>query len=486
MVRNIGLDLVLGLVVLAMQTEGATPNLSYTFRPIRGAAPALAVDLQFPVTPEGPSELVLPNEYGGEREMWRWISNLEVIDGAARLTPGELPFLRKIDAGGESVCHIRYTVSLPPVPLTQGVYRRPVIRSDYIHLLGNTFLVRPYWPERKRLRIGFTWQVPDDWRVGNSFGIEQNRQEFEASPFELVQSVYLAGDFRFVRRDVRGQPVVVAMRGEWRFSDNDFAELVARIVGAQRSFWRDDAFPFYFLSLLPVDIPVGSTSGVGRWNGFVTFLPPGADIDARLRHVLSHELFHTWNPGKLIASTNLSPAMYWFTEGFTEYYSYVLLLTEGLESFADFVEQMNRQVYSYWTSPVRSITNERAGREYFTSEAASRLAYARGLMVALSWNSRIRSASDGRMSLNDFMRALRKSSGDGVHPVDAAMLAAEAKRFGMTDAEAQIAAWVQDGQTIQPGPDNLGACAALATDGPAPRFRVRDDADMARCAEWFR
>jgi predicted metalloprotease with PDZ domain len=197
MVRNICLHLVLGLAVLAVQTEAAAADLSYTLRPICGPAPALTIDLLFSLTPDGPSELVLPNEYGGEREMWRWISKLEVINGAARLKPGKLPFLRKIDAGGEALCHIRYTVSLPPAPLTQGVYRRPVIRGDYIHLLGNTFLVRPNWPERKRLRIGFTWEVPDDWRVGNSFGVEQRRQEFEASPFELVQSVYLAG----VRKD---------------------------------------------------------------------------------------------------------------------------------------------------------------------------------------------------------------------------------------------------------------------------------------------
>jgi predicted metalloprotease with PDZ domain len=350
-----------------------------------------------------------------------------------------------------------------------------------MHLLGKGFLVGPDWPELQRLSVELNWELPKGWVAGNSFGISQGSQQFSTSLFELQQAVYVAGDFRFHQFEIRGKAAAVALRGQWNFTDDEFAAFVKRIVTAERALWKDDDFPFYLVTLLPVDTGPGSFAGVGRWNGFATFLPMGAKLDASFRYLLAHELFHTWNPAKLSHSPGVPPALYWFSEGFTDYYAYLLLMTEGFESFPDYVERMNGIIARYWSWRTRNLPNEAAARDYYSDPEAQKLAYLRGTLVALNWNAAIREASSSRLSLNDFMRALKRRAEESREKLTQAVLVSEATRFGVTAAEKQVASWIDRGDTVEVRKDSFGSCAEMAGTDP-PRFRVTRD----QCDEWFK
>jgi len=273
----------------------------------------------------------------------------------------------------------------------------------------------------------------------------------------------------------------VALRGQWNFTDGEFAAFVSRIVTAERALWKDDDFPFFFVTLLPVDLGPGSFSGVGRWNGFATFMPMGAKLDASFRYLLAHELFHTWNATKLSHSAGVPPALYWFSEGFTDYYAYLLLMTEGFDSFPDYVDRLNGIIARYWSWRARNLPNEAAARGYHSDPEAQKLAYLRGTLVALNWNAAIREASSGRLSLNDFMLALKRRAEESHAELTPAALASEAKRFGVAAAEEQVASWIDRGDTVEVRKDSFGACAEMAGADP-PRFRVTRD----HCAEGFK
>jgi predicted metalloprotease with PDZ domain len=468
-------------------SASADDDLRYTFQFRPQPTPVLQVDLQFNVFSGHPVDLVLPSRYGGDGEMWRWITNLRVVDGPVKLKAGGAPEERTLEISRSGSCHLRYVVDLPSVPLERIVYRRPVLRQDYVHLLGNTFLVRPNWPATRALRIEFNWQVPRSWTIGNSFGVGKKRQRFEASLGNVLQAVYVGGDFRLEERTLNdGQPLVVAVRGVWGFSDQELANTVSRIVETQRNLFDDHHFPFYFVSLLPVDTPPGHVSGVGRYNGFAIFRGAGGRLDHQLMYLLSHELGHTWIPFKTSQAAEAPPTMFWFSEGFTEYYSYVVRLLAGFEQFPTFLDEIDGLLNEYWISPVRSIPNEQAAAEYFTNQNAQRLAYLRGLLIALNWNAAIRSASDGQKSLNDLMRMLMR---DGVHrdrPIDAAVLDATARTYGVAEATRHLVEWVESGHDIEIRPDSLGVCAELSesTERP-PRFVLKAGTDGSRCVPWF-
>jgi len=467
------------MMLAVVAVKGA--DLSYSFRYDDQPLSKLVVDLRFDVNSVGLTQMVLPSQYGGQNEMWRSISALEVIGGPIQLQPGSRPDLRTIEATGKGPCHLRYIVTGVTGPLNRSVYYWPVLTPTYMHLLGKAFLVKPDWPELQRLSVELNWELPKGWMAGNSFGLSQRGQQFSTSLFELQQAVYVAGDFRFHQFEIRGKPAAVALRGEWNFTDDEFAAFVNRTVTAERALWKDDDFPFFFVTLLPVDISPGSFSGVGRWNGFATFMPKGAKLDASFRYLLAHELFHTWNATKLSHSAGVPPALYWFSEGFTDYYAYLLLMTEGFESFPDYVDRMNGIIARYWGWRTRNLPNEAAARDYYSNPEAQKLAYLRGTLVALNWNAAIRKASSGKLSLNDFMLALKRHSEESHAELTQAVIASEAKRFGVAAAEKEVTSWIDRGDTVEVRKDSFGSCAEMVGADP-PRFRVTRD----RCAEWFK
>jgi predicted metalloprotease with PDZ domain len=469
-------------MLAAVAVNGADlPDLSYTFRYDETSLPTLVVDLRFDVNAVGPKQLVLPSEYGGQHEMWRSISRLEVVGGPIKLQPGGRPDLRTIEALGTGPCRVRYTVTGVTGPLKRSVYYWPVLTPTYMHGLGKTFLVKPDWPELQRRSVELNWDLPQGWVAGNSFGLSQRGQQLSASLFELQQGVYVAGEFRFHQFEIRGKPAAVALRGQWNFTDDEFAAFVNRIVTTERALWKDDDFPFFFVTLLPVDLAEGSFAGVGRWNGFAAFMPMGAKLDASFRYLLAHELFHTWNPTKLSHSAGVPPTLYWFSEGFTDYYAYLLLMTEAFESFPDYVDRMNGIIGRYWRWRTRNLPNAVAARDYYSDAEAQKLAYLRGTLVALNWNAAIREASSGTLSLNDFMLALKRRAEESHAELTAAVLVSEAKRFGVAAAEAQVAGWIDRGDTVEVRKDSFGSCADMVGADP-PRFRVTRD----QCAESFK
>jgi hypothetical protein len=72
------------------------------------------------------------------------------------------------------------------------------------------------------------------------------------------------------------------------------------------------------------------------------FMSPGMQFSSDVQFLFAHEAFHTWNPVQLGAVTPKDP-IYWFTEGFTDYYARMLLLRASL---------MNKQQYADAYSPI--------------------------------------------------------------------------------------------------------------------------------------
>ena len=96
----------------------------------------------------------------------------------------------------------------------------------------------------------------------------------------------------------------------------------------QRDFWNSYDFPYYLVALLPLDEQEGVRGGEGRTNSFSLYLPKDLTtlsvehpVPARARD------FHAWNPQRL--GTYENDRLYWFGEGFTDYYALLLLLRAG-------------------------------------------------------------------------------------------------------------------------------------------------------------
>jgi predicted metalloprotease with PDZ domain len=105
-----------------------------------------------------------------------------------------------------------------------------------------------------------------------------------------------------------------------------------------------------------------------------------------------------------------SESLYWFSEGFTDYYTSLLLLRAGLITSDDYVADYNSVLKNYYTSPFRNHSNKQILIDRLSNYDAQRQPYQRGNLLAHNWNAQIRAVTGGKYSLDDVMRDLFKSA----------------------------------------------------------------------------
>ena len=151
--------------------------------------------------------------------------------------------------------------------------------------------------------------------------------------------------------------------------------------------------------------------GTGLFNAFSIFI---GDISKEneedwkwLAWLLSHEHFHTWNGIKKMSALP-EGSLYWFTEGFTEYYAVKLNYQTQLIELEDYLDHINHILYDYYTSSAHNEKNERIRQDFWNNWDIQRLPYVRGFLFALEWDRKMQEVSNGQYSLDDFMLALFK------------------------------------------------------------------------------
>ena len=177
--------------------------------------------------------------------------------------------------------------------------------------------------------------------------------------------------------------------------------------------------------------------------------------------MLAHELFHNWNARRLGRTREPQEAMYWFSEGFTDFYSYRLLWRGGLLTWEEYVAKYNEALRRYYTSPLRSEPNERIVREFFSDAEISRLAYWRGRLLAAHWDALIRTNSEQKHSLDDVMLALYRAP----TPVELKpeTISAIVTRYAKQDVLPQVNRIIERGEMLLPHGKEFGDCAILTT-----------------------
>ncbi|HET6893405.1 MAG TPA: hypothetical protein VFH31_20065, partial [Pyrinomonadaceae bacterium] len=309
-------------------TELAVRELTYLVEPIvLPESGRLRVSLTFQGNSSGNSRLLLPLEWSAGVDLYRAIRNLQSLSEDARLEDTKEPHVKVVHHAPNQHISLTYeVVSQPPgAKLTPAVYHYPVLRSTYFYVIGQALWVYPDMPETTPLHITLHWKnIPNGWALINSFGVGEAQQKVSMTLEEFRAGTFLAGDYRAKRIDVHKQPVYVVTRGQWGFPDAEFHILVRRVMQVGCDLWRSCDFPDYFVALLPTDERSGPTGGEHRTNSVVLYLPK--DLTTLSDHLLliAHELFHAWNPSRL--GTYENDRLYWFGEGFTDYYAPLLLL----------------------------------------------------------------------------------------------------------------------------------------------------------------
>jgi predicted metalloprotease with PDZ domain len=437
-------------------------ELSYVFKPILNTPkPRLQIDLYFKGNSSGKEGIQVPSNWVGKTQLYKNILDLTAESAQTTLQDTMEHELKEVHFTPGSRVHLRYFIEQPQKDLIKNRnYFLPIVQKNLIHFIGNALLVTPKWPTNKRLKVSFNWiDLPKNWQVANSFGAKNTTQIIKADLIHLKGGLFLAGELRIYPTTVKNKPVYVAMSGKYRFTDEIFVDTVQKVFTYQRGFWKDHHFPYYLVSLIPVSKECCFYAGLSLENAFATFLASDKAINFNLVHVLSHEIFHTWNGG-IISPQHPYASVAWFTEGFTNYYARLLNLRSGLIDLKDYIKDYNRVLKAYYESPYQKSMNYRVKNEFWTKKSLNKLPYHKGDILAHLWNDRIKVYSKNKKNLDHFMRSYLQAAyayraSISPHNINLIM-----QPYLNENIDLEIKKYIDIGEVIVPTA-NLGSCITL-------------------------
>jgi predicted metalloprotease with PDZ domain len=353
----------------ASTTDGATLHVRLSFRGRQGA-----------------EKVEIPTEWAGEK--LHGVVNLRAFSSGTTIVATASPGVMLIRQSANRQVVLAYDV----VKDWSGRFRHPAefhgsLRPEYIEVNGDNALVHPKASPQEPVVVHFDWtKLPSACVLATSFGtatgFDGRCQSFSGPWSAVQQALFTAGEFRIRRFQIGARPAVLAVRGEWPFSDDEAIADIRKAVGVVRNFWHDDHFPYFLVTLKPFDNDSGMGDGGAFTNAFWLYLSRRDSLSDQLP-TLIHETFHFWDPRRMGTSTPAEwNAMEWFREGFVSYYGYLLALRAQLISLPAYLENLNRDLRTF---PV------------------SKSGYVRGRVIALWLDQQIRKESGGRHSLDNVM-----------------------------------------------------------------------------------
>lgn len=416
----------LALVLAIASPALAEPDIRYTMQRGVGGQSVIVIST-FPGDPDGTTEIALEKQWGGNSTDERDVESI-----SATGADGKPLSIIKAEGCSWSIAHdpgegIRLTYNLreparEPLGPGHNDYRNR-IRPDLFQMNGNHGILYPgHLADGKERAHTIEWRGFDlpGFHAICSFG--PNATESITTDADTFRhSLFIAGKLAYAQREINGNQVGLVVSGDdWGFSAGQLADLAARIIKTQRDFFDDHSDPWYLISITPEGKASASSfslGGTALTNCFALYcnaglsLAEGSPHIQQVYHVLAHEYFHTWN-GIKFHLDDPEGSNYWFSEGFTEYFTRRMLRNAGLWDDQAVLSDINRSLAEHDGNPRRNAPNEELKQQFWTNADISRLPYRRGDLLALAIDEEIRRVSSGRRSLDDVFREMIKAHRD--------------------------------------------------------------------------
>ncbi len=291
-------------------------------------------------------------------------------------------------------------------------------------------------------------------------------------PAPLLESSIIAGPhLKVVERPIFGGVLRMAAVGSWRVPVDEYVDVEAKISSSQRAFWGDLKGPLTITTLALAGSGQGS-AGVGGYRGFAHYVSASTPSTQRIREV-AHEHIHIWIPGRLgeMPRGNDEAALYWFSEGFTEFYTQHTLLRKGIWSLEDFIGDLNDTLYDYAANPNNRQPNAWTSARFWTDSAVQHIPYVRGNLFAYLLDNRIRQASDHKIGLDQVIFRMRdrwlNAPTDNRPAVLDNLRQSYQELLGNADQlDALIESHITNGEFIRLPVDMFGQCATFEASDP--------------------
>lgn len=371
----------------------------------------------------GPVELVMPTWTPGSymvREFARHVLSLRAEDGAGaplRWTKTD-KLTWRVEAPADGALRVSYRVYAHELSV-----RSSHLDASHGYVNGaSTFL---YAVGRERDPVRLEVEAPEGWTITTGLGKTETAGVFRAADYdELVDCPLEMGTHELVEWEQEGKPHRYAVWGRGNQQMGRLVEDTRKVVDATRELFGGE-LPYDEYTFILHVVP-GEYGGLEHRNSTSIVLDRwgfrGMEYE-RAIVLVAHEFFHVWN-GKRIRPAALGPFDYtrenytrslWIVEGFTTYYTDVLLRRAGVMPPQRYLERTGGAIAHLQTLPGRlEQTLEDASfdawikyyRQDENTPNATISYYHKGAMVSMLLDLKIREITRNRRSLDDVLRTL--------------------------------------------------------------------------------
>jgi predicted metalloprotease with PDZ domain len=293
--------------------------------------------------------------------------------------------------------------------------------------------------ERRPITVRFERPTGTSWRVATQLSPGGDGLSFTAANLQyLMDSPSEFSPFTlrsFTVPDDRRTPVFrVAVHHQGSDADVDglVRDVEAIVREARHVFGEYPAFEGNTYTFIADYLPWAHGDGMEHRNSTVLTSSSAIQFSRlNLLDTIAHEFFHTWNVERIrpkslepfnLEETNMSGEL-WFAEGFTSYYGPLTMKRTGLTTLRAFTREMGDAIEKITTSPARQIRSavDMSRMAPFVDSAASvdqtNFAntyisyYTWGTALGLGLDLSLRDRTDGKVTLDHFMRALWEKFG---------------------------------------------------------------------------
>ncbi|WP_418497537.1 M61 family metallopeptidase [Flagellimonas sp.] len=243
------------------------------------------------------------------------------------------------------------------------------VDETHAHLnIPATFMFSSELSERK---IEVTFDVREDlnWKVATQLPLVSGTTYSAPNLYYFMDSPTEISDFMLRSFEVDGQTINLALHHNGTEAEADtYFEKVKKVVLAEKEVYGElPDFDYGSYTFLACYIPNASGDGMEHRNSTIVTSTRSLGNGGMERNIgtISHEFFHAWNVER-IRPKSLEPFDFeaadmsgelWFAEGFTSYYTNLILCRAGLMSPKEYVEGLAGTFNYVWNSPALQFFN---------------------------------------------------------------------------------------------------------------------------------
>jgi len=371
------------------------------------------------------------------------------------------------------------------------IFNRPKMSDTYFHILGRSLFVVPedvFADNEQRIEAKIHWEgFPENYVIHNTFDSQEQSQTIKTSLHGgLYHSLFVGGDYRLYPFTDHKKEIVFAVRGNWLSDYSDDQKMLAalqRTVQTQREFWNDYERDYYTVIMSPTVTQNDSlfkgqsSTGSAVKNGFMlqSSNNPFNQFYV-LNYMFNHEMMHEWIG--LTIKNEHEELNYWFSEGFTDYYTYKNRVRSGDMSIEEWRESFNKDVLmAHYSNPERNRPNYIIVDDFWKNRNVEKIPYRRGAIFAFWLDNKIMKCSNYKLSLDDFMRELLViSKTKNLHLTDELFLTEVKKYIKDEDISYEFQKYILVGEDIPFTQSDLIDCFDVEFNKEVPQIVLKESA----------